>query len=524
MSATDFTTHADPMDRQVSAPGGLGPIGWLRWMWRRLISMRTALVLLLLLGLAAIPGSLLPQRTSDSVAVSNYFTEHRELAPWLDRLGLFDVYGSPWFAAIYLLLFISLVGCVVPRIGVHYRTWRAGPPEPPRRRSDDPIVTGDSQVLLDTAETTLRAARWRVRRDGAHVAAEKGYLRETGNEVFHVALLGLLLAIGWGAVTGWHGNVVVRENTGFSNSVSQYDQFTAGRFVDEEAISPFTVRLDSFDVEFDRDPVQMGTPRLFDARVSVTSDGEQNTEFLSVNSPVKVADAKVYLIGHGYAPRLRITDSDGTVVFEDSVVFTQEDANYTSAGVIKAPDATPQLGFRGLFAPTAAISEEAGPHSTFPGPDNPVLFLSAFAGDLGLDDGLLVDGSVSFANAVKAVAPRGADVILDTIGAKYVAENLRALAPRGRVVTIGLLGGVKAELDLGLLLAKRATWSGSVLRARPLEEKATLAQAVTREMLPLFRRQKLRPIVDAVLPMEEIRAAHERMESNETFGKLVLRW
>ncbi|MCA9616857.1 MAG: NAD(P)H-quinone oxidoreductase [Sandaracinus sp.] len=144
--------------------------------------------------------------------------------------------------------------------------------------------------------------------------------------------------------------------------------------------------------------------------------------------------------------------------------------------------------------------------------------------DLGLDDGLLVDGSVSFANAVKAVAPRGADVILDTIGAKYVAENLRALAPRGRVVTIGLLGGVKAELDLGLLLAKRATWSGSVLRARPLEEKATLAQAVTREMLPLFRRQKLRPIVDAVLPMEEIRAAHERMESNETFGKLVLRW
>ena len=388
MSATDFTTHADPMDRQVSAPGGLGPIGWLRWMWRRLISMRTALVLLLLLGLAAIPGSLLPQRTSDSVAVSNYFAEHPDLAPWLDRLGLFDVYGSAWFAAIYLLLFISLVGCVVPRIGVHYRTWRAGPPEPPRRRSDDPIVTGDSQVLLDTAETTLRAARWRVRRDGAHVAAEKGYLRETGNEVFHVALLGLLLAIGWGAVTGWHGNVVVRENTGFSNSVSQYDQFTAGRFVDEEAISPFTVRLDSFDVEFDRDPVQMGTPRLFDARVSVTSDGEQNTEFLSVNSPVKVADAKVYLIGHGYAPRLRITDSDGTVVFEDSVVFTQEDANYTSAGVIKAPDATPQLGFRGLFAPTAAISEEAGPHSTFPGPDNPVLFLSAFAGDLGLDDGV----------------------------------------------------------------------------------------------------------------------------------------
>ncbi len=144
--------------------------------------------------------------------------------------------------------------------------------------------------------------------------------------------------------------------------------------------------------------------------------------------------------------------------------------------------------------------------------------------DLGLDDGLLVDDTIQFANAVKATAPRGADVVLDTVGAKYLAENLRALAVNGRVVTIGLLGGVRGELDLGLLLAKRATWHGSVLRSRPLEEKATLAQAFTREVLPLFRRQKLRPIVDAVLPMTEIRAAHERMEKDAIFGKLVLRW
>ncbi len=143
---------------------------------------------------------------------------------------------------------------------------------------------------------------------------------------------------------------------------------------------------------------------------------------------------------------------------------------------------------------------------------------------LGLDDGLLVDASGSFARAVKAVAPRGADVIVDTIGAKYLAENLRALAPQGRVVTLGLLGGVKGELDLGLLLAKRATWHGSVLRSRPLEEKAALAQAIRREVIPLFRRRTLRPIVDAVLPMDAIRSAHERMEKDEIFGKLVLRW
>jgi NADPH:quinone reductase-like Zn-dependent oxidoreductase len=144
--------------------------------------------------------------------------------------------------------------------------------------------------------------------------------------------------------------------------------------------------------------------------------------------------------------------------------------------------------------------------------------------ELGLDDGLLVDASVAFANAVKAVAPRGADVVLDTIGAKYLAENLRAVATCGRIVTLGLLGGARGELDLGLVLAKRVTWRGSVLRARPLEEKAALAQAFTREVVPLFRRNKLRPIVDAVLPMDQVGAAHERMERDAIFGKLVLRW
>lgn len=388
MSATEFATHADPMDRRIDPPGGLNVTGWLRWMWRRLISMRTALVLLLLLGLASVPGSLFPQRTSDDFAVGEYFREHPRLAEWLDRFSLFDVYGSVWFSAVYLLLFLSLVGCVFPRVLVHYRTWRAGPPDPPRHRSSDPIVAGDSEVLLTRAEALLRSERWRVRRTGTFVAAEKGYLRETGNEVFHLALLSLLIAVGWGAVTGWHGNVVLREGTGFSNTVSQYDEFTAGRFVNEETLAPFTVTLDSFDVQFDRDPQQAGTPRYFDAQVSVSTAQSQSHEFLSVNNPVTVKDAKIYLLGHGYAPRLRVTDSSGTVVFDDSTVFTQEDSNFTSLGVVKVPDARPQLGFRGLFAPTAAISQERGPFSTFPAPDNPVVFLSAFKGDLGLDAGV----------------------------------------------------------------------------------------------------------------------------------------
>ena len=98
-----------------SRPTGLGMAGWLRWSWRSLTSMRTALFLLLILVLAAIPGSVFPQRSSDQLAVNQYLEDHPTLGPMVDRLHMFEVFGSPWFAAIYLLLFVSLVGCVLPR-------------------------------------------------------------------------------------------------------------------------------------------------------------------------------------------------------------------------------------------------------------------------------------------------------------------------------------------------------------------------------------------------------------------------
>ena len=98
-------------------------LGW----WRRLTAMRTAIVLLFLLALAAVPGSLLPQRSLSQTNVRQYFADHPDLAPVLDRLYLFDVFSSPWFAAVYLLLFVSLMGCVLPRALEHARTLRAAP-------------------------------------------------------------------------------------------------------------------------------------------------------------------------------------------------------------------------------------------------------------------------------------------------------------------------------------------------------------------------------------------------------------
>lgn len=143
---------------------------------------------------------------------------------------------------------------------------------------------------------------------------------------------------------------------------------------------------------------------------------------------------------------------------------------------------------------------------------------------LGLVDGVVVEEG-KFAEKVKALTGgAGADVILDTVGAAYLGENVRAVASKGRVVVVGLLGGAKAELPLGLLLDRRARVIGTVLRSRPLEEKAALAREFARLVVPLFASGRLRPVVDAVLPMDEVREAHLRMEQNVTFGKVVLVW
>jgi NADPH:quinone reductase len=143
---------------------------------------------------------------------------------------------------------------------------------------------------------------------------------------------------------------------------------------------------------------------------------------------------------------------------------------------------------------------------------------------LAIADGILVSDKRFAAMVAERTSGRGVDVILDTIGAAYLGENLASLASRGTLVVIGLMGGANAELAIGTLLQKRARVVGSVLRSRPLEEKAALAQAFARATLPLFARGALAPVVDAVLPMTDVQEAHRRMEKNDTFGKIVLHW
>lgn len=373
--------------------------GFWRWAWRQLTSMRTALILLFALAVASIPGSILPQRGNNPLLVDEWLEEQPTIGPILDSLGFFDVYGASWFAAVYLLLFISLIGCVLPRVGVHWKAMRSEPPIAPRNLSRmqafaEATTTSDPRIVIDHVATYLRDHRWRVRTgetDGdPWVSAEKGYVRETGNLVFHLALVLILAAVAAGGLFGWRGNVIVKEGSGFSNTLTQYDAWGGGRLTSADSIPPFAFTLEDFAVEFERGEAQRGAPLLFEASVAVqrAPGGPIEADSIEVNHPLTIAGAKIFLVGHGYAPTFIVRDASGATVFDDAVVFLPQDGNFTSTGVIKVPDTQPQLGFRGIFLPTSAIDDVRGPFSTFPEADDPSVFLAAWEGDLGLDSGI----------------------------------------------------------------------------------------------------------------------------------------
>jgi len=370
-----------------------GAAGWLRWGWRQLTSMRTALVLLFLLAVASVPGSLLPQQGIDPAAVQQYYVSHPGLAPWLARLGLFNVFAAPWFAAVYLLLFLSLAGCVVPRAYRLARSARALPPPAPRNVARMPQSvrhqTGqDGPAALAAATEVLRARKFRLRTGDGWVSAEKGYRRELGNLVFHLALLGLLGAIGLGGMFGYKANRLLVSGTSFANTVTALDVFHPGRLVSPADLQPFTISLNRFDASYVTSGPDRGQPSSFNAYLSYSAQpGAAAQRYdLRVNHPLNVDGAKVYLIGHGYAPVFKVTDGTGKVVFDQPVPFVAvSTSGLTSEGVVKVPDAKPdQLGFAGVFLPTA-IDDDGTLESVFPAALNPRVSLISYKGNLGMN-------------------------------------------------------------------------------------------------------------------------------------------
>ncbi|MFN8074922.1 MAG: cytochrome c biogenesis protein ResB [Kineosporiaceae bacterium] len=406
-----MTSVDDQVAPPAPPPAGprLGPVGWARFVWRRLTTMTTALLLLMLLAVAAVPGSVFPQRRIDEGRVVAYLADHPTSGPWLDKLGFFDVYAAPWFAAIYLLLFVSLVGCVLPRARVHAAAVRARPPRTPRRLAHLPVhrvaragEQAQPEQVLDLARTLLRRGRYRVDAvpagadDLGSVAAERGYAAETGNVLFHLSLLGVLIAVGVGSLYSWSGQVVVVVGKGFSDTRSQYDSFRAGTRVDTEDLPRFGFTLTDLVARFETEQKgdQFGAARYFRADLDVVdASGRTRKESIEVNGPKTVEGAKIYLVGNGYAPVVTVRDGRGDVAWSGPMPFQPQDDQYSSTGVIKVPDAQPrQLGFAGSFLPTAVFDPRLGPVSLFPDLTLPRLVLTAWAGDPGEDDLGVNDG------------------------------------------------------------------------------------------------------------------------------------
>jgi cytochrome c biogenesis protein len=365
----------------------------LQW-WRRLTAMRTAIVLLFLLALAAVPGSLLPQRALSQTNVSRYFADHPDLAPVLDRLYLFDVFSSPWFAAVYLLLFVSLIGCVLPRALDHYRSMRAAPPRAPRHLlrlpdSGELATPLTESQALDVVEEELRVRRFRVVRTDGELSAEKGYLKETGNLLFHLSLVALLLGLAGGKLWGYEGSILVTEGQGFCNSFQQYDTYSSGALVDSGDLSALCVDLEDFRAEYEENL----TAASFTADIEYGAPGEEGrSTTIGVNEPLRLDGDRVYVTGHGFSPTFTVTRPDGTSLDDVSVPFLPSDqSTMASQGALKVPDlgadGDDQLALEGFFAPTGLV-QGGVLTSVDPRPLAPQVAIVAYQGYLGLDSGI----------------------------------------------------------------------------------------------------------------------------------------
>jgi len=374
------------MSREISVPE-LGIRATLRYLWHELTSMRTALILLMMLGVAAIPGSLIPQRGQNPMAVNDFFEKHTLIAPWIDRVSGFDVYGSAWFSAIYILLFISLIGCVLPRSLEHYKAMRALPPLTPKNlsRLEEHHKFAGSKKSIERASVWFAKNRFRVREENGSLSAEKGYLRETGNLLFHLALILVLIGISFGALFGMRGEAIVNVGERFINVPTTYDSLSFGKLVNEKILPTFTINVDKFDAKYDP---RTNAPLDYTASVTVETDGKKEKREIKVNSPLTFGSTRVYLQANGYSPIVTVRDSKGNVAFQGPVPFLPQDGNLRSIGAIKVPDADPPIGFVSSFLPTYSRTPNQGGISVFPEALSPKLLFSAWLGDLGLDSGV----------------------------------------------------------------------------------------------------------------------------------------
>ena len=454
------------MREQVQIPE-LNSVGLFRFAWRQLTSMSTALILLLMLGVASIPGSLVPQRTQNPIQVTQYFKDSPDTARWMDRFWLFDVFGSPWFSAIYILLFISLIGCVLPRTIEHFSAARALPPATPKNlsRMEQHQIWEANGTELATARDWFKKNRFRVLETEGSISAEKGFARETGNLLFHLALILILVGVSFSSLFGMRGEAIVNVGERFVNNPTSYDSLTYGKLYRDSNMPTFMLTADKFVAKYN---VVTTAPEDYTLDISLLREGQTQVEKIriKVNSPLTMGDTRIYLQANGYSPVVTVQDSKGNVAFQGPVTFLPQDSNLRSIGSIKVPDAEPQIGFIGSFLPTYARDGVDGGVSVFPEALDPRLLLAAWSGDLGLDSGVpqsvyRIDTSKMVQVGLKALKPGESFVYpggVITFEGYLQWVNISFVTDPGK--KFALLGGIIAILGLlaSLFTRRRRIW------------------------------------------------------------------
>jgi cytochrome c biogenesis protein len=387
--AVELRPPAARPDRPPRRPG-LGDT--LRQAWREYRSMRTALVLLVVLAAASILGSLFPQEGLSPQRVDQYFLDHPALAPVLERLGLFDVFGSAWYMAIYLALLGALVACLVPRGRALYRVLRSRPPRGGdlaryRTRATFDTPASPDQAMA-AARRTLRRGRFRLAAHaGGELAGEKGYLRETASMLFHVALLVLLVGLAYGKAYGYRGQAAIVEGETWANARVGYDSFSPGRFFGPERLAPFQLRLDDFTNSF----YANNTPREFASHLTALDlDGRPlQAQRVAPNRPMTVDGVRVFQSDYGYVPVVRVQDAKGRELLAPQEVLTLRDpASEVSNGAVKVTRAMPQVGLQAVLFTGLRTAPDCPPGVDFcndPRLSRPVLVVLAYQGDLQAD-------------------------------------------------------------------------------------------------------------------------------------------
>lgn len=399
-------------------------------MWHWLTSMRTALILLFILAFAAIPGALLPQRSLNKDKVDQYLAANGTTGKIFDKLQLFDVFSSFWFIAVVVLLLISLVGCIIPRTIDHYKAMKTPPAKAPLRFSrlphnDEAVV--DMPVEEVSERVRQRLGKWFLtetpadqdRANALSFSAEKGYLREFGNLVFHLGLAVLIVVVGWGSLTYYEGQVIMVTNTGtdieddgvnsavgvpFCNTAAaNYDSMRSGNTFDGTTLNPFCIQVEDFKADY----LGNGQAKMFTSHIRYAEEEDMRKpvekwkeKTLQVNHPLRIAGDRVYLQGHGFAPAFKVTWPNGES--RTSIVqFRPDDPTFfLSSGAFRFdppagmyPDLFErrknQIAIEGLFAPTAEFTGEKGAllQSSFPAMNDPAVAVDIYRGDAGLDTG-----------------------------------------------------------------------------------------------------------------------------------------